>query len=437
MVLQTLNLRSHERRPVALLWTHSFFLGVGVAYLISAALPIFLASFPIEYLPCAFAVAATLELLIGYSSERLEHAIGQVRMLRLVLILLVVGTIAFLVMEESSGPTPPLAIAFGLLVWSRIMIFVSQNEFWGLPLHLFDVRQGKRLFSLIDSGSFLAKILGYFSVPLLTRFLKVPELLFFSAAGTAISIYVLQRIITNYSHLMAHAPQEKHHSEVSFERKKDHSKKQSTLAFLWHDKYLASVALVAFFALFATTCIDFGFLREIEERKQSLTEIANFIGLFLGVAKLASLLLKVGVVGRLFGKFGLAKTIIVLPIGLFITTITGLSFGTSSAAPAMIWSFIGGMLLVELWSEAVQVPALAVAVQPLSKHTQHRGHQVIGGIIEPVALGAAAVLLYVLSLFRSDSHCVASASSCLEYLLRGLLRFCGSGANIKRLFCAH
>ncbi len=65
MVLQALNLRSNERRPVALLWTHSFFLGVGVAYLISAALPIFLASFPIDYLPLAFAAAAALELLIG------------------------------------------------------------------------------------------------------------------------------------------------------------------------------------------------------------------------------------------------------------------------------------------------------------------------------------------------------------------------------------
>ena len=167
-VLQVLNLRSHERRPVALLWAHSFFLGIGVAYLVSAALPIFLDSFPIEYVPCAFAAAAVLELLIGYFSDRIERSLGQIRMLRFVLALLVVGTVAFLFLEEHPGFQPLtsstmlLAVAFGLLVWSSIMIFVSQNEFWGLPLHLFDVRQGKRLFSLIDSGSFLAKILGYF-----------------------------------------------------------------------------------------------------------------------------------------------------------------------------------------------------------------------------------------------------------------------------------
>ncbi len=392
---QSLNVRSHERRPVALLWTHSFFLGVGVAYLISAALPIFLASFPIDYLPCAFAAAAVLELLIGSVSDRIEHSIGQIRMLRLVLLLLVAGTVAFLILEEKPGSLPPLAIAFGLLVWSRIMIFVSQNEFWGLPLHLFDVRQGKRLFSLIDSGSFLAKILGYFSVPLLTTFLKVPELLILSAVGTAISVYVLQRIISNYSHLMVHHGDEKQkHATSSLENSKHPS---NTFGFLWRDKYLASLALVAFLALFSTTCIDYGFLRGIEQRKESLTEIANFIGLFLGVAKLISLVLKVGVVGRLFGKFGLARTIIVLPIGLFLTTVTGLAFSASSASGVMIWTFVAGMLLVELWSEAVQIPALAVAVQPLTKHIQHRGHQAIGNIIEPIALGAAGLLLYVLS----------------------------------------
>ncbi len=243
-ILQALNLRSHERRPVALLWTHSFFLGVGIAYLISAALPIFLASFRIEYLPAAFAAAAVLELLIGYASDRLEHRIGQIRMLRLVLVLLVIGTVAFLIMEESSGSTPTLAIAFALLVWSRIMIFVSQNEFWGLPLHLFDVRQGKRLFSLIDSGSFLAKILGYFSVPLLTRFLKVPELLILSAIGTAISVYVLQQIISSYSHLIVHHNDAKreHLATTSTERPQKHSLTPARwmmgreLEFLWRDK---------------------------------------------------------------------------------------------------------------------------------------------------------------------------------------------------------
>ncbi len=405
MIHRALNLRSHERRPVALLWTHSFFLGVGVAYLISAALPIFLASFPIDYLPCAFVVAAALELLIGSVSDRIEHRIGQIHMLRLVLVLLVVGTVAFLIMEERFGttsqgsPTMSLAIAFGLLVWSRIMIFVSQNEFWGLPLRLFDVRQGKRLFSLIDSGSFLAKILGYFSVPILTSFLKVPELLILSAIGTTISVYVLQQIISNYSHVIVHHPdaQQKLHSAPASENTSHHANTRSTFEFLWQDKYLASVALVAFLALFSTTCIDYGFLRGIEQRKETLTEIANFIGLFLGIAKLASLLLKVGVVGRLFGKFGLARTIIVLPIGLLLTTAGGLALSPNSASPMMIWTFIAGMLLVELWSEAVQVPALAVAVQPLTKQVQHRGHQAIGNIIEPLALGAAGILLYVLS----------------------------------------
>ena len=66
--------------------------------------------------------------------------------------------------------------------------------------------------------------------------------------------------------------------------------------------------------------------------------------------------LKVGVVGRLFGKFGLARTIIVLPIGLsLLPPQPGVALSSSSSsivgdAPmrSMIWTFVGGMLLVEV-----------------------------------------------------------------------------------------
>ncbi len=395
-VARALNLRSNERRPVALLWAHSFFLGTGVAYLVSAALPIFLAAFPIDYLPGAFAAAAALEFLVSYASERLENAVGQARMLRLVLLLLVAGTVALRLTMFHSGPTASLAIAFGLLVWSRLLNYVSDDEFWTLSSRLFDVRQSKRLFSLIDSGSFLAKILGYFSVPLLLNILQVPDLLIFSSLGTAASVYFLQRIVRNYGHALEHHAADSSHP-VPSSSTKHVPKHQSAFGFLRHNNYLASVAMVTFSAIVAMTCIDYGFLREIELRSMNMAQIARFLGIFLGVAQLASLILKVGLVGRLFNKFGLARTSVVLPIGLFAITAGGLAATATSMATTMIWSFTAAMLLVELWSDAVHVPALAIALQPLDVHERHRAQQTIGGVVEPMALGIAALLLYALS----------------------------------------
>ncbi|MDP4199829.1 MAG: cyclic nucleotide-binding domain-containing protein [Bacteroidota bacterium] len=403
-VLQALNLRSNERRPVALLWMHSFCLGVGVAYLVSAALPIFLATFPIDYLPIAFASAAVLELIIAYASEHLERTIGQARLLRLELLALVGGTIALRLSMLAGSTIPTYMMAFGLLVWSRIMIYVTDDEFWVIASHLFDVRQGKRLFSLIDSGSFLAKILGYFSVPVILAFFQVPDLLILSAIGAATSLYFLQRIVGDFGHAFAthsahqspianHSQSHKHRMEPGISV----LRKRSVMEFVRAHRYIASVALVSFLAVLATTSIDYGFLRQIELRSKDIAEIANFLGLFLGLAQLISLILKIGIVGRLFNRFGLARTSIVLPVGLCAITVAGLIGAMGTKESAMIWSFTAGMLFVQLWSDAVHVPALAIALQPLSKRDRHKGQYLVGGIAEPIGLGVSALLLYVLS----------------------------------------
>src|SRR4051812_31205829 len=163
-LLQALNLRPNERWPVAMLWSHSFFQGLAVAYCVSAALPIYLTTFGVGQLPLAFIIAAVVELAIGFVTEQLERRVRGTRLLLGLVLTLLFATLIFWLVLGSSGS---LVAAFGILVWSRAMVFVSQNAFWGLTSMLFDVRQGKRLYSLIDSGSFLAKILGYFSVPLL------------------------------------------------------------------------------------------------------------------------------------------------------------------------------------------------------------------------------------------------------------------------------
>src|SRR5262249_61169352 len=51
-------------------------------------------------------------------------------------------------------------LAFGLLFWLRVLAVLTNLVFWGLAERLFNVRQGKRLFSLIGSGGLAASILG-------------------------------------------------------------------------------------------------------------------------------------------------------------------------------------------------------------------------------------------------------------------------------------
>src|SRR5919197_1384036 len=72
-------------------------------------------------------------------------------------------------------------LAFGLLCWLRVLTVLTNLVFWGLAERLFNVRQGKRLFSLIGSGELAASILGGFATPLVVPVLGTHNLLLGSA----------------------------------------------------------------------------------------------------------------------------------------------------------------------------------------------------------------------------------------------------------------
>ena len=72
-------------------------------------------------------------------------------------------------------------LAFGLLFWLRVLAVLNNLVFWGLAERLFNVRQGKRLFSLIGSGDLAASILGGFATPLVVPVLGTHNLLLGSA----------------------------------------------------------------------------------------------------------------------------------------------------------------------------------------------------------------------------------------------------------------
>src|ERR1051325_10465276 len=197
-----LNVRSEERWPVMMMWAHSFCLGLSVAYVTSCSLPIFLAAFNVRLLPEALLVAAGLQFSLGFLNGRLEQ-----RYTKSQLVSLAVGLVAAGSLGAFAGLflLPVSVAAFAVLVWSRVQRSMVQSEFWGLTSLLFDLRESKRLFSLIDSGSVLAKIIGFFSVPLLLRILPVSDLLLFAAGGPLLSCLVVARIRNRYKHAIDHA----------------------------------------------------------------------------------------------------------------------------------------------------------------------------------------------------------------------------------------
>ena len=162
LVASALNVRPGEGGLTAMLLAHAFFVGMTTVSFSTAANALFLATFDIGVLPYVYIGSATLAVLIGLLYIKLQT--------RLPFPTLLVATLLFLLLSVCAFRFGFLAsdakwLSFAILFWLRLLLVLSNLEFWGLVGRLLNVRQGKRLFSLIGSGDLSAHILGGFATP--------------------------------------------------------------------------------------------------------------------------------------------------------------------------------------------------------------------------------------------------------------------------------
>ena len=99
------------------------------------------------------------------------------------------GTIWFLLVTVIAvrfglGVSTAAWLAFGGLVWYRVLSILTDLEYRAVAARVYDVRQAKRLFGLIGTGEVVARIVGGFSVPFFVRAFGVVDFAFLQQMAT-------------------------------------------------------------------------------------------------------------------------------------------------------------------------------------------------------------------------------------------------------------
>jgi ATP:ADP antiporter, AAA family len=157
-LLSAFNIAPGEGLPVALLLSHSFFMGLAGVLFYTAASAVFLVAFAPTTLPYFYIASSVFVALCGFLYAKLEARMPISLLLPATLVLLVFSVVGW---RLGLWLTHATWLAFGLLCWLRVLVVLTNLVFWGLAERLFNVRQGKRLFSLIGSGELAASIRHY------------------------------------------------------------------------------------------------------------------------------------------------------------------------------------------------------------------------------------------------------------------------------------
>ncbi|MEO6940946.1 MAG: MFS transporter [Candidatus Kapaibacterium sp.] len=407
-LLALLDLHAGESWAVGMLVVTSFFQGLSLAFLFQAANTLFLSTFAISSLPAVFVLTSVFLLLNSTIYSRYEARLSIHRFLPAAIISIFVATLALRAgMEWATFGWMLGAITIALMVWYRIASDVSQSVFWALSSLLFNVRESKRLFSLIDSGKFVATVLGLLIAPLFIKVAGAPNLLLLAAAAMLVSSITLRRIIKRFEKRLEEALtpnleklEEDEEAREIIDAHPEHERHTGWRGFLHSFKGLSSDPLTRQLGIFTVlsvvtvTCIDFGFLSQVESHFESQQQLSNFIGAFFAIGEVVAFITKMFLTGRVIKRFGVNASLVIFPASLLLVTLLSVIIPPMSAsANTLLWLFGMNMIVVRVMEEAIHVPAQLILLQPFSPHQRLEAYGLIHSRLEPIALGLGGILL--------------------------------------------
>jgi len=392
LFLKSLNIERGEEQSVLLLLIQTIFLGTFFATFEISSTAMFLDIFGAEMLPKAFLVSGLVGIVLTLVYSKLQSSIT---FSKLSLVNLAFITILTAMSRLGFEVTTSKWLIFSILVIMGPLNVLGIVSFWGMAGRLFTLRQGKRLFGMIDSGQILGMMIISFSIPFLLGLLEESKNLIIISTSSAFVALILQMVIVRKFDL------DKSSREAASIKKEESTEKTvNTFTLLFKDKYISLMALFVVLSMVSAFFIHFSFLSVTDINYPNAQELAGFLGVFTGVIMVFSFLFKTFIYSKLIKTYGLKVGLLVLPLllGFFtiVAAITGSFTGYSLESDSFIFFFLLislGKLFAQSLKASIETPAFKLFYQPLDTSIRYDIQAKIDGLVNEVAAFAGGIIL--------------------------------------------
>ncbi|MDN3659121.1 MFS transporter [Ferruginibacter paludis] len=385
--LNALNIRPNEWWLVKKLFIMQFMQGAGIAFFFTASFTLFLHEVGITKLPYVFIYSSALLWVTGFFYSRLEHKYEIGKLAIIVTVFIAVSMLLFrLAFAYGNGEW----FLYGMLAWFNVLYLLNNLEFWGLAAVLFDVRQSKRLFSVISAGDIPAKFIGYTLALLTVEYIGTINLLWAGVLCMLASVPFLISIKKS-ANLLEH-----NHANHGHQKHSDH--KITTLAENFAGNTL--IRRLAIITIIVSACfiiINYAFYAGIKEAYKDDISLARFIALFMAVSRIIAMGVKTVLTGRLISRLGIIKSLMITPVIMILMIIMVLIVRTMPGNEKIIFYLFGATAIaIDILRSAISTPVFITIMQPLPTHERLRAHNILKGIMDPFASLFTGLLLLVL-----------------------------------------
>ncbi|MCB0476549.1 MAG: hypothetical protein KDC84_00195 [Crocinitomicaceae bacterium] len=374
-------------------------MGIFVGTYDVAAHSLFLDQFGDKAIPQAYVFSGFLGIATTFIYSLLQKYLkfSALSVINLTYITIATGTIR--VLFEVS--TTEMATYMAFIFFGPLNILAILG-FWGLANRIFSLRQGKRLFGIIDSGLIIGVILSMASIPILPAlFGYTPDVKDLISVSSA---FVLLATLIQFRILRLKTVRESNLAPIKAQKS---AKKVSLIK----NKYLLFMSLFVGLSMVVAFFIQFIFLAVTEKQYESSADLAMFLAQFTLAMMIVTLIVKTFVYNRLIKTYGLKVTLLILPF-LLILILLGINIlsYTSDVSTVESSGFMLYFILValgRLFSNALksglEVPAFKLLYHSLDKEIKYDAQARIDGVVNEISAVCSGLILTGLALIFKES----------------------------------
>ena len=380
-IIAGLGVRAHEVGRLRAVMFSSFLLGVSLVFYYSASNAIFLTRYGVQKLPYVYIVNGFLVIAFGVGLAFLgRHVTFRTQTLTVNFVLAATIFILWAGVRTSESHTA----IFVMMAWFRLLFIYTTLGLWELASRLFDIRQAKRLFSLVGLGVMLAAVAGGVLTPAIVAAVGTVNVLLLSAVFLGLYALSLSRILR----------------DVNETRRNAKRYRRADLKYLARDRYIQTISGLQTFSVLTAYLVEYVFYEQAARYFPGQASLASFLGTFFGGATLAMVLVTALLTSRLIAGLGVRGTLLVMPLAMMATSLSATAYGSLAGINLALFGLVAAAMFAnQVLDKAVHTPAFVLLFQPIPRERRMPARVAVEGWLGSVALIlSGGLLLFVASL---------------------------------------
>ncbi len=378
IIAKLFDIREGEGLRASLMFAYIFLIISSLLILKPVRQSLFLVKFGYEKLPYVYMMMALIGGLVAWLLSRYTKRVRLDYLILATILISIICLLFFWFMLHSGYQGGWFLYAF--YVWVGVFGVTTAAQFWLLANHIFNAREAKRLFGFIGAGAILGGIGGGYLTNFLAPRLRTENLIFFCIGFLIICIGLIWGVWNK-------SGRDSHQERLHGAGRSDQARAtDNPLKLILNSRHLVYLTGIICVSVIVANLVDYQFQAVASNYYTEADDLTAFFGFWLSTFNLASLGIQLFLTGKIMKYFGVAVSLLFLPLGLLVGAVVILV--NPALWSAILIKFSDGSMKHSINRSGSELLALPIPVQ-----IKNRAKALIDIFIRNFAEGLGGLLI--------------------------------------------